>query len=148
VSQNDVSPRVHRVQEVAIDSVVQQNDMIDTIGITKGRGTQGVIARWGISRLPRKTHRGLRKVACIGAWHPSRVAWTVARAGQHGFHHRTEINKKARTMLSFFAARCCCSLLHRCPLPAVAQAQPGSQRSPLQAASCWLVQVSHTRWQA
>ena len=60
---------------------------------------QGVIARWGISRLPRKTHRGLRKVACIGAWHPSRVAWTVARSGQHGFHHRTEINKKVRTRI-------------------------------------------------
>jgi len=53
-----------------------------------------VVQRWGVTRLPRKTHRGLRKVACIGAWHPSRVKWTVARAGQQGFHHRTEINKK------------------------------------------------------
>lgn len=34
------------------------------------------------------------QVACIGSWHPSRVQWTVARAGQMGFHHRTEINKK------------------------------------------------------
>lgn len=34
------------------------------------------------------------QVACIGAWHPARVSWTVARAGQHGFHHRTEMNKK------------------------------------------------------
>ncbi len=33
-------------------------------------------------------------MACIGAWHPARVSWTVARAGQHGFHHRTEMNKK------------------------------------------------------
>ena len=80
--------------QVTVDSVVQQNDMIDTIAITKGRGTQGVITRWGITRLPRKTHRGLRKVACIGAWHPARVSWSVARSGQHGFHHRTEINKK------------------------------------------------------
>merc|ERR1711862_296405 len=37
---------------------------------------------------------GLRKVACIGAWHPSRIQYTVARAGQKGYHHRTEINKK------------------------------------------------------
>lgn len=44
--------------------------------------------------MPRKTHKGLRKVACIGAWHPSRVSFTVARAGQKGYHHRTEINKK------------------------------------------------------
>lgn len=52
------------------------------------------MTRWGVTRLPRKTHRGLRKVACVGAWHPARLQWSVARAGQHGFHHRTEINKK------------------------------------------------------
>lgn len=34
------------------------------------------------------------QVACIGAWHPSRVQFTVARAGQKGYHHRTEVNKK------------------------------------------------------
>ena len=36
----------------------------------------------------------MHQVACIGAWHPARVSWTVARGGQHGFHHRTEMNKK------------------------------------------------------
>lgn len=33
-------------------------------------------------------------MACIGAWHPARVAFSVARAGQKGYHHRTEVNKK------------------------------------------------------
>ncbi len=51
-------------------------------------------SRWHTRKLPRKTHKGLRKVACIGAWHPSRVQFTVARAGQKGYHHRTEMNKK------------------------------------------------------
>ena len=51
-------------------------------------------SRWHTKKLPRKTHKGLRKVACIGAWHPSRIQYTVARAGQKGYHHRTEINKK------------------------------------------------------
>jgi len=68
--------------------------MIDTIGVTKGHGYAGVTSRWGTRRLPRKTHKGLRKVACIGAWHPSRVSFAVARAGQKGYHHRTEVNKK------------------------------------------------------
>jgi ribosomal protein L3 len=54
----------------------------------------GVTSRWHTKKLPRKTHKGLRKVACIGAWHPSRVSFTVARAGQKGYHHRTEMNKK------------------------------------------------------
>ena len=61
------------------------------LGASKGHGTEGVITRWGVTRLPRKTHRGLRKVACIGAWHPARVSFSVARAGQHGYHHRTEV---------------------------------------------------------
>merc|ERR1712139_282982 len=79
---------------VAIDSVFEQNEMIDTVAITKGKGFEGVVTRWGVTKLPRKTHKGLRKVACIGSWHPSRVKFTVARAGQNGYHHRTELNKK------------------------------------------------------
>merc|ERR1712127_326744 len=68
--------------------------MVDLIGVARGHGYNGVITRWGCSRLPRKTHRGLRKVACIGTWHPMRVQFQVPRAGQNGYHHRTEINKK------------------------------------------------------
>jgi large subunit ribosomal protein L3e len=81
-------------KKVPVASVFNQNDMIDILGVTKGKGFEGVITRFGTAQLPRKTHRGLRKVACIGAWHPPRVRSTVARAGQHGYHHRTEINKK------------------------------------------------------
>ncbi|GLT97056.1 hypothetical protein SLE2022_146410 [Rubroshorea leprosula] len=71
-----------------------KDEMIDIIGVTKGKGYEGVVTRWGVTRLPRKTHRGLHKVACVGAWHPARVSFTVARAGQNGYHHRTEMNKK------------------------------------------------------
>eukprot|EP01053_Blabericola_migrator_P000861 Blabericola_migrator_1__860@NODE_120_length_13560_cov_140_919884_g26_i1_p6_GENE_NODE_120_length_13560_cov_140_919884_g26_i1NODE_120_length_13560_cov_140_919884_g26_i1_p6_ORF_typecomplete_len348_score68_19Ribosomal_L3/PF00297_22/1_2e37DUF4545/PF15078_6/0_056_NODE_120_length_13560_cov_140_919884_g26_i153796422 len=81
-------------QPVPVSAVFKENEMIDTIAITKGHGTQGVIKRWGVTCLPRKTHRGLRKVACIGAWHPARVQFQVARAGQTGYHHRTITNKK------------------------------------------------------
>jgi large subunit ribosomal protein L3e len=66
--------------------------------VTKGHGFEGVVHRWGVACLPRKTHRGLRKVACIGAWHPERVSFTVARAGQNGYHHRTHLNKKIYQM--------------------------------------------------
>merc|ERR1712161_86629 len=68
--------------------------MVDVIGATKGKGFNGVITRWGCTRLARKSHRGLRKVACIGSWHPARVQFQVPRSGQRGYHHRTEINKK------------------------------------------------------
>merc|ERR1711974_517034 len=79
---------------VDVSSVFSQNEMIDVIGVTRGKGFEGVTTRWGTSRLPRKTHKGLRKVACIGAWHPARVRYSVPRAGQNGYHHRTQINKK------------------------------------------------------
>jgi len=79
---------------VPVSDVFNKDEMIDVLGVTKGKGYEGVTTRWGVTRLPRKTHRGLRKVACIGAWHPARVAWTVARAGQNGYFHRTEMNKK------------------------------------------------------
>merc|ERR1712190_347212 len=85
-------------KEVAVNTVFAKNEMIDTIGITKGRGYHGVTSRWHTKKLPRKTHKGLRKVACIGAWHPSRIQSTVPRAGQKGYHHRTEVNKKIYRM--------------------------------------------------
>jgi len=81
-------------QEVKIADVFTQDEMIDIIGASKGKGIDGVVTRWGVTRLPRKTHRGLRKVACIGSWHPARVQFQVPRSGQNGYHHRTEINKK------------------------------------------------------
>ncbi|KAI5863500.1 ribosomal protein L3-domain-containing protein [Durotheca rogersii] len=79
---------------VSIDTIFEQDEVIDVIAVTKGHGFSGVTARWGTKKLPRKTHKGLRKVACIGAWHPSHVQWTVARAGQQGYHHRTSVNHK------------------------------------------------------
>lgn len=79
-------------KEITISEVFKKNELIDTIGVTKGKGFQGVVKRWGTTILPRKTNKGCRKVACIGAWHPARVCYTVARAGQLGFHRRTQQN--------------------------------------------------------
>jgi len=86
--------REHFEKQIPVDQVFTQDEMLDCIGVTKGKGFKGVTSRWHTKKLPRKTHKGLRKVACIGAWHPSRVQFTVARAGQKGYHHRTEVNKK------------------------------------------------------
>jgi len=86
--------REHFEKEVPVGQVFAQDEVIDIIGVTKGHGFKGVTSRWHTKKLPRKTHKGLRKVACVGAWHPSRIQSTVPRAGQKGFFHRTEINKK------------------------------------------------------
>merc|ERR1712238_545197 len=78
------------VKEIQING----GTIAEKVGVTKGKGVQGVITRWGVTRLVRKSHRGIRKVGCIGSWHPARVQWQVPRAGQMGYFHRTEINKK------------------------------------------------------
>merc|ERR1711870_175706 len=99
INGGDVAKKVDFVlnlfeKEVPVSTVFSQDEMCDVIGVTKGRGVDGVVTRWGVTRLPRKTHRGLRKVACIGSWHPARVQFQVPRSGQNGYGHRTEINKK------------------------------------------------------
>jgi large subunit ribosomal protein L3e len=99
INGGDISKKVEFVtglfeKAVRLENVFSQDELCDTLGVTKGHGFEGVTHRWGTTRLPRKTHKGLRKVACIGAWHPARVSYSVPRAGQNGFHHRTEINKK------------------------------------------------------
>eukprot|EP00284_Hemiselmis_tepida_P016916 CAMPEP_0174929806 /NCGR_PEP_ID=MMETSP1355-20121228/28783_1 /TAXON_ID=464990 /ORGANISM="Hemiselmis tepida, Strain CCMP443" /LENGTH=401 /DNA_ID=CAMNT_0016176047 /DNA_START=24 /DNA_END=1229 /DNA_ORIENTATION=+ len=81
-------------QQVPIKSVFTQNEMVDCMSVTKGHGTKGVVSRWHVTKLPRKTHRGLRKVGCVGSWHPARIGFSVPRAGQKGYFHRTEVNKK------------------------------------------------------
>jgi len=81
-------------QEIRVGEVFEHSECVDVIGVTKGKGNCGLIKRFGCKKLRRKTHRGLRKVGCIGAWHPAAVKWTVARPGQLGYHSRTEINKK------------------------------------------------------
>merc|ERR1712212_132004 len=90
---------------VNVDSIFSKDEMIDIVGVNKGKGEKGVTSRWHTKKLPRKTHKGLRKVACIGAWHPSRIQFTVPRAGQKGYHHRTEINKKIYRMGAGYAMK-------------------------------------------
>ena len=81
-------------KEITVDQVFENMEHIDVLGVTKGHGVTGVVKRFGVKKLPRKTHRGLRRVGCIGAWHPANVQWTVARTGNYGYHHRTEQNKR------------------------------------------------------
>ncbi|KAG8506399.1 60S ribosomal protein L3-like [Galemys pyrenaicus] len=97
--------RARLEQQVPVHSVFSQSEVIDVIAVTKGRGVKGVTSRWHTKKLPRKTHKGLRKVACIGAWHPARVGCSIARAGQKGYHHRTELNKKVSLQPRVVVAR-------------------------------------------
>ena len=56
--------KTHFEKTVEVGSVFEQDEVIDIVGVTKGHGFEGVTHRWGVKKLPRKTHKGLRKVAC------------------------------------------------------------------------------------
>jgi large subunit ribosomal protein L3 len=81
-------------KEIRARDVLKEGELIDTIAITKGKGFQGPVKRFGITILPRKNSKARRAVACIGPWHPARVLYTVPRAGQMGYHQRTEYHKR------------------------------------------------------
>merc|ERR1711879_137993 len=40
---------------VPVDNVFGDSELVDTIGVTRGKGYEGVTTRWGVTRLPRKT---------------------------------------------------------------------------------------------
>jgi len=82
--------------EVAISEVFEEGAIIDVISITKGKGFQGPVKRWGVITLDAKHARSSkhRRVGNLGPWNPHHVRWTVPQAGQMGFHQRTEYNKR------------------------------------------------------
>jgi large subunit ribosomal protein L3 len=84
--------------EITINDVFIPGEGIDAIGITKGKGFQGPVKRWGIRILSHKSRKQKRAVASIGPWVPRRVMPQVPRAGQMGFHQRTEYNKRIMRM--------------------------------------------------
>ncbi len=67
---------------------------VDTIGVTKGKGFEGVITRFGVKRKQHKSRKTVREVGVISPWHPATVMYTVPRAGQMGFHQRVTLNNK------------------------------------------------------
>lgn len=81
-------------ETVSVSDVFAPGESIDVIGVTKGKGFQGPVKRWGIRILQRKSRKTVRGVASIGPWKPRRVMPGVPRAGQMGFHNRTEFNKR------------------------------------------------------
>lgn len=83
-------------QQVPIASVFELGDLVDATAVTKGKGTQGPVRRWGIAIQKRKHARTgkMRHVGNLGPWHPSHISWRVPQLGQMGYQQRTEYNKR------------------------------------------------------
>ncbi|WEL22316.1 50S ribosomal protein L3 [Halorhabdus sp. BNX81] len=82
--------------EYAMTDVFRAGEYADVAGVTKGKGTQGPVKRWGVQKRKGKHARQgwRRRIGNLGPWNPSRVRSTVPQQGQTGYHQRTELNKR------------------------------------------------------
>ncbi len=82
-------------KEVKISDVFAEGEYVDISAVTKGKGYQGPVKRFGIKIRSRKNKLKRRHVGTLGPWTPARVLpGKIAMAGQLGFQTRTEFNKK------------------------------------------------------
>lgn len=81
-------------KKVKFSEVFRAGMYVDVLGITKGKGFEGPVTRFGVKRKQHKSRKSVRAVGVIGPWHPAAVMYTIARAGQMGFHQRTETGKR------------------------------------------------------
>jgi len=85
-------------KSVKVDEVFESGTYVDTAAVTKGKGWQGVIYRWGAKRKQHKSRKSVREIGSLGPISPQNVMYTVPRAGQTGFHQRIEYDKRIMIM--------------------------------------------------
>ncbi len=81
-------------KELYVQDFFENNQLVDLRGLTKGKGTQGPVRRFGISLKQHKSEKGRRNPGSIGPWHPARVTFRVPMAGQLGMFTRVVYNNK------------------------------------------------------
>ncbi|MCD6478194.1 MAG: 50S ribosomal protein L3 [Candidatus Aenigmarchaeota archaeon] len=81
-------------KEINIDDVFKEGDFVDVIAITKGKGFQGVVKRFGVKIRGRKDEEHHRQIGIMAPEGLARVPYTTPQAGQMGFQRRTEFNKQ------------------------------------------------------
>jgi len=84
----------HLNKDISINEVFSQGELVDVRGLSKGKGFQGPVKRFGIKLRFHKSEKGVRKVGSIGPWHPARVTYRVPMAGQLGMFTRVHYNQK------------------------------------------------------
>lgn len=82
-------------KELTVNSLFKEGDYVDIHAVTKGKGLQGPVKRFGIAFKVHKTEKGVRRVGTLGAWSgQGHVLYRVPHPGQMGYHMRTEYNKQ------------------------------------------------------
>lgn len=82
-------------KEIDVSEVFSEGEYVDIRGVTKGKGYQGVVKRFGVKIRSRKNKLKMRHLGTMGPVTPGRVLpGKIAQAGQMGFQTRTEFNKR------------------------------------------------------
>ena len=82
-------------KEITIKEVFGEGNQVDIHAVTTGKGFQGPMKRFGITRRRHKSEKSIRNPGSLGGWQgQGHVMYRVAHAGQMGYHTRTEYNKQ------------------------------------------------------
>lgn len=81
-------------KEIAVTDVFDAGNQVDIHGVTKGKGFQGTVKRYGVPIRQHKAEKTKRGIGTLGSWTPKRVEYTVPLPGKMGYHQRTEYNKR------------------------------------------------------
>lgn len=81
-------------KEITVRDYVKDGDVVDVIAVTKGKGFQGHVKRWGVKLLSHKNSKHRRMIGTLGPKRPGYIWPTVPQSGQMGYHQRTELNKR------------------------------------------------------
>ena len=83
---------------ITLPEIFKEGQFVDVASISTGKGFQGPVKRWGVTILQAKGRKTKRGIATLGPWNPHHVMYSVPRAGQMGYHQRTEYNKRILKM--------------------------------------------------
>jgi large subunit ribosomal protein L3 len=81
-------------KKIKVTDIFRTGQSIDVAGITRGKGVEGPITRFGVKKKQHKSRKSVRAVGTLGPISPAVVMFTVPRQGQRGFHQRIEYNKR------------------------------------------------------
>ena len=69
---------------VAPEEVFKDGQFIDIAGVTVGKGYQGPVKRWGVTKLQHKGRKTKRGIATLGPWNPHHIMYSVAQRWPNG----------------------------------------------------------------
>jgi len=81
-------------KDLTIEQAFKQGQFVDSHAITKGKGLQGPVKRFGIDLKRHKSEKSRRNPGAIGVWSRRWHMYRVPHAGQTGFQQRTDLNKQ------------------------------------------------------